>query len=249
MAIEIIALHCAVFAASLLQAASGIGFGVLAGPALLLVLNSGGAIQISILLSLLIALLLSPGLWGRVNRTVFRHLLVGTGLGIPLGLVVFMVTPILLLKTFAMIAVLFMLWVSMRSTGVRRAESVMTAGVEGVGIGTVSGLMGASLGMPGPVVAAWMTARQEKKQAIRATILVLFVPSYVGAFLVQQIAGVDEATLWLCLQLLPATLAGVLIGKQLDGRISDSVFRRVIKAVLLMTAMGLAIDITIRFSS
>lgn len=52
----------AVFGASALQSATGIGFGVIAGPVLLIVLNSRAAIQISIGLSLMIAAVLVPSL-------------------------------------------------------------------------------------------------------------------------------------------------------------------------------------------
>ena len=51
----LLAMHAAVFVASLLQAATGIGFGVIAGPIILLAMNSGSAVQVTILLSLMIA--------------------------------------------------------------------------------------------------------------------------------------------------------------------------------------------------
>ncbi len=60
---EILVLGIAVFGASALQSATGIGFGIIAGPALLIVLNDGSAIQVSVMLNLLIALLLAPTLW------------------------------------------------------------------------------------------------------------------------------------------------------------------------------------------
>ena len=55
MAQEFFLLNVAVLVASALQSATGIGFGVIAGPILLIVLNDGSAIQISIALNLLIA--------------------------------------------------------------------------------------------------------------------------------------------------------------------------------------------------
>ena len=66
----LIALHAAVFAAALLQAATGIGFGVIAGPIILMVMNSGAAVQVTILLSLLIAVVLAPSLYGQVHKKV-----------------------------------------------------------------------------------------------------------------------------------------------------------------------------------
>ncbi|MCH8244510.1 hypothetical protein IIB97_01325 [Patescibacteria group bacterium] len=57
---EFLILSIAIFAAATLQSATGIGFGVIAGPVLLVVLNDSAAIQVSIILNLLIAMLLAP---------------------------------------------------------------------------------------------------------------------------------------------------------------------------------------------
>lgn len=51
-------LSCTVFGASLLQAAAGIGYGVIAGPILLIVLNGSEAFEISTLHNLIIAIVL-----------------------------------------------------------------------------------------------------------------------------------------------------------------------------------------------
>ncbi len=59
---DFLVLNVAVFGASALQSATGIGFGVIAGPVLLVALNDGSAIQISIVLNLLIAAFLAPSL-------------------------------------------------------------------------------------------------------------------------------------------------------------------------------------------
>ena len=55
MATELLVLQVAVFGAALFQAATGTGFGVIAGPVILMALNDGSAIQVSIVLRLLIA--------------------------------------------------------------------------------------------------------------------------------------------------------------------------------------------------
>ena len=54
----LLALNLAVLLGALLQAASGIGFGVIAGPMILIALNDGSAIQVTSILSLLIAVVL-----------------------------------------------------------------------------------------------------------------------------------------------------------------------------------------------
>ncbi|MEM8812441.1 MAG: TSUP family transporter [Pseudomonadota bacterium] len=75
----------AVFAASMLQAVTGIGFGVIAGPILLAVIGSTDAIQVSIVLSLLIAVILAPNTVPKVSRDLLKPIFLGLCIGTPIG--------------------------------------------------------------------------------------------------------------------------------------------------------------------
>ena len=101
-------LHACVLLAALLQAATGIGFGVIAGPIVLLVLNDGSAVQMTILLSLLVSVLFVPSLYRKVDKKLLKRLLVGTFLGLPLGVYGFLQVSVDVLKLVAAIAVLVM---------------------------------------------------------------------------------------------------------------------------------------------
>lgn len=243
--------HIAVFAAALLQAATGIGFGVIAGPILLLVLNSASAIQVSIILSLVIALALAPSIFKLRDKPLFRLLVIGTGMGIPLGIVIFLHINIHALKILAGVSVAFM---ALTTAGVfkpqRGQPNDSYSNTTGVGYGIISGVMSSSLGMPGPVPAAWMITKSFTKGAIRATILLLFVPSYCAALIFQSVApGLgDDAIKW-SLELLPATVAGLLIGRVLEPRISERSFRAIVTIVLGCTAISLFIDVLTKVES
>lgn len=235
----------AVLLASLLQGATGIGFGVIAGPVLLYVLNSGSAIQVSIVLSLVIALLLAPTLVREVDRTVLKALLIGTCIGIPAGILVFVSVDIVMLKLLAGLAVAFM---ALTAGGAfehfRRVDDRPRRPQFVWGLGVLSGTMSSSLGMPGPVPAAWMVTRRYSKSVIRATILVMFIPSYAAALGFQALApGVSgEAVRW-SMQLLPATVAGVAAGRILERRINERTFKIVITIILACTSMLLLVDV------
>jgi uncharacterized membrane protein YfcA len=211
----LIALHVAVLAAALLQAATGIGFGVIAGPIILMVMNSGSAVQVTILLSLLIAVVLAPSLYRQVHK-----------------------------KLLAAVAVLLMalsvsglLELPLRKGETSRGEA------QNLAIGVLSGAMSASLAMPGPVAAARMSSLAFPKETIRATILVMFVFSYSAAFAFQVgLVGFSEAAWSLTMSLLPATLIGVLIGRLLVARISERAFRRLIVVVLVATSLSLFVN-------
>jgi uncharacterized membrane protein YfcA len=237
----LIAMHAAVFAASLLQAATGIGFGIIAGPIILMVMNSGSAVQVTILLSLLIAVILAPSLYRQVHKKVLGRLLLGTVVGVPLGIVVFLQVSLEILMLLAALSVLFMALSAsgLLSLPLRKGET-SRGEVQNLVIGVLSGVMSASLAMPGPVAAARMSSLAFPKETIRATILVMFVFSYSAAFASQAVlVGFSHATWTLTATLLPATLIGVLIGRLLVARISERAFRRLIIGVLVATSLSL----------
>lgn len=237
MELEIIALHAAVLGAALLQAATGIGFGVLAGPVVLLVMDSGAAVQVTILLSFLIALVLSPGLWRQIDRALLGRLILGTLAGLPVGIFIFLQVSVDWLKLLAALAVLFM---ALTAAGVLGGDGRRNAERKDLAVGVLSGAMSAGLAMPGPVVAAHMAARAQSKTQIRATVLALFIVSYAAAFGLQLLlAGTERQTLDLTATLLPATLAGVLLGRLLADRVGERLFRRLIVVLLAATALGL----------
>ncbi|MCZ6524024.1 MAG: sulfite exporter TauE/SafE family protein, partial [Alphaproteobacteria bacterium] len=239
----ILALHAAVLAAALFQAATGIGFGILAGPIILMVMNSGSAVQVTILLSLLIAVVLAPTLYRRADKNLLRRLLAGTLAGLPIGIVVFVQVSVDLLKLLAGLAVLFM---ALSATGLLRQEPLSGkargARVKDYGIGVLSGAMSASLAMPGPVAAAHMSSLAYAKDTIRATILVMFVFSYSAAIAFQAVlVGVSGETLSLAATLVPATLIGILLGRISVGWIGERGFRRLISIVLFATSISLLV--------
>ena len=234
---EILTLSFAVFAASALQSATGIGFGIIAGPVLLVVLNDSSAIQISIVLNLLIASLLAPSIRHEVHRVLLGKLLIGIGIGSPLGLLIFLSIDIDLLKAFASVIVFFTLIMVIRSKrmGAQEIEHLPDQ-TESVLVGAVAGIMGGSLAMPGPVPAAWMAAKGLDKNTVRATILMMFVFAYALALALQFVlAEISTDTLKICASLTPATIAGILVGKFLSKRISANIFSWLLILILAAT--------------
>ncbi|MEM7170368.1 MAG: sulfite exporter TauE/SafE family protein [Pseudomonadota bacterium] len=248
MSHDLIILNAAVFLASLLQAATGIGFGIFAGPILLLVLNDGAAVQISVILNLLIAVVLAPGLMKEVDRPLLGRLAVGSLVGLPIGLWIFLQVSVDVLKALAGLAVLFM---ALLASGLcnslfkkpNTSRNHKTGRALDGATGLVSGAMCGALAMPGPVVAARMVAMSRPKATTRATILALFVLSYGAALLLQAaMAGISQESLVLTLTLAPATILGVLAGRMTASRISEAVFRWTILLILVATAGGLLYD-------
>ncbi|MGI9204741.1 MAG: sulfite exporter TauE/SafE family protein [Woeseiaceae bacterium] len=242
---EFVLLIFAVFAAATLQAATGIGFGIIAGPLLLATLNDGSAIQISIILNLLIATLLVPSVRQHFDSTVLPKLVLGLLIGSPLGLAIFMVLDIVYLKAlaalFVLLALFFLLFGNRWNLSDVNQKLPVT---EKISIGTIAGIMGGSLAMPGPVPAAWMAARGFGKVVTRATILIMFIFAYVAALLLQAfIVGISKDTVLFSAELAIPTAVGILAGRYLSHRISEAAFRSIIIVVLIATAVTLLLNL------
>ena len=239
MDLDFLILNIAVFGAAALQSATGIGFGVIAGPVLLIALNDGSAIQISIVLNLLIASILAPSLWQQADRQLLGKLLIGLAIGSPVGLLIFLNMDIVFLKAFAGLAVAYTLFLILRTNrATSHAPTLATKSAERISIGALSGIMGASLAMPGPIPAAWMSARGFSRETIRATILVMFVFAYVVALALQfGFAGIGADTMRLSATLAPSTVVGILVGRSLVSRITEQTFHYLLVIILASTAI------------
>jgi len=238
---EFLALALAIFGASALQSATGIGFGIIAGPVLLIVLKDSSAIQISIVLNLLIALILTPSIRQEVNRPLLKQLLIGLAIGSPVGLLIYVSISIDWLKAFAGLIVLFTLIMVYRSKPSHsHPQEKALPKTKTIAVGIVAGIMGGSLAMPGPIPAAWMAANGIDKSSIRATILAMFVFAYTLALALQlSFAQINAETLQHCANLALPTIGGILLGRFLSHRISANLFRRLLMITLAATAFTL----------
>ena len=237
MELTFIVVNVAVLAASALQAATGIGFGIIAGPILLVVLNDGAAIQISILLNLIIAGMLTPLLWRSIDRVLLTRLVIGLLVASPLGVWLFLAMNVTWLKLLAAAAVVFTLVMTIRNHRRQRpAEPAHTSAIQQGSMGIVAGLMGGSLGIPGPVPAAWMSAKGYGKDIIRATILAMFVVSYTFALILQMtMATITVETFSSAATLAPATIIGIFTGRWLSRYLTEDTFRKILLIVLALT--------------
>ncbi|MFC6658913.1 TSUP family transporter [Roseibium salinum] len=170
----------AVFGASILQAATGIGYGVIAGPIFLVALNGTEALQISTLHNLLIAIILVPMLRGGVEKRILGFLAAGSIAGIAFGLFLQAELSVVALKLVAAAMVAFVA-LTLVSDMRRKSAAVSTFGEPGIevaSVGVLSGIMGGMLAMPGPLAATWMSIRSYEKASVRSTILAFFVFAY-----------------------------------------------------------------------
>ncbi len=239
-------LGLAVFGAAMLQAATGIGYGVIAGPIFLVVLNGTEAIQISAVHNLAIALVLVPGLRQGVQKPVLGWLTVGSIAGIAVGLGLQSAMSVVALKLIAAAMVTFVAFTLVADMRRARGHAPVSppAVPEIISVGTVAGIMGGMLAMPGPLAATWMSIRAFDKAAVRATILAFFVFAYGANVLTYAlVSGFAGTTLKLAAWLAPALALGVAAGAGVSGRLSEALFRKVLLGVLTATTAMLLLSL------
>ena len=238
-----IALQIAAFIAALFQSAVGIGFGMVAGPVVLIVLNDPAAVVISTLLSWLIALALLPSLRRGTDWPMFWRLSVGAVLGLPFGLALLGASSVASLKLIAAVVI----------GGLTAAMIFGLPGMRTPGrtldylFGILAGTFGGCLAIPGPPASLRMAGLGYPKATIRATMVTFFCLVWPAIFTGQwAVIGVGSDTLWNALVLVPGVLAGVLAGNWAAGHVSERVFRNLVLAFLCATSVSLFADAVLR---
>ena len=232
-----LALHFATFCAAALQTIIGIGFGVVAGPALMLAMQDVSAVQVSVLLSFLVAAALCRSSFRQADRIVFRDFLAGALPGVLLGALACFLFAFGLLKTLAGATVLAMLVLTFLEPRRARKRDSRSGRLLA---GSACGFLTTLLAMPGPPLAAYLLFARIDIAKVRATTLAMFMFAYPAAFAAQALAvGIGEATFPTAATLAPAALLGVLCGTLLVKRVSERLFRQVVRVVLLIAGSAL----------
>ena len=228
--------------AATLQSATGFGFGLIAVPVFLLILDSREAIQIVMIVILCMSFLDWIKLRGQASADLLKCLCIGSLMGFPFGIYIYHQVDLPLLKMIIAAIILFfslhnlvrllrgMLHEDQQSHKHNRWTTIFT--------GYISGIMSTCLAMPGPAVMLYLVHQKLDKTRIRATILTFFIFSYAGAILLQSLVVGISASTWLTsLTLAPVGLLGVLGGHYLAGKINQRLFQLVVLSTLILTAL------------
>jgi uncharacterized membrane protein YfcA len=108
--------------------------------------------------------------------------------------------------------------------------------------GSASGALSTSTALAGPPIVLLLASRGVPKRPFRATSALYFLVAGVVAFVVLAFGGsVDGGMLPLAAVLVPAAVAGKVLGASFVGRISERAFRAASLATVVLTgALGVA---------
>ncbi|WP_113927323.1 sulfite exporter TauE/SafE family protein [Bacillus sp. P14.5] len=227
---EIITFIIIILAASVLQTSTGFGFSILATPFLLLIFSPAEAIQINLLLSFFISSALIMKIRRDVDFGILKRFVAGSIIGLPIGIMIFMLLEIEKLKLGVSIVILVLTFML-----IIRFRMVQNKGKD-VLVGGLSGLLTTSIGMPGPPLLLYFSGTETKKETLRGTTLAFYLFIYLGSLVFQIIFAGTSSTVWISsLWALPLVFAGLYIGQLLFKAINQKVFRIFTYLILLFT--------------
>jgi uncharacterized protein len=239
-----IVLAATTFGSALLYAISGFGFAVLAAPLFLLFLEPGRAIQLVIIISTLLSIIVLRGLLPAIAPWLLLRLVLGSLVGIPLGLVAFRHADPILVRAAAgamIFGFAILMAVSRRRSGqpgqgAHWTAFAMSPGLD-LAVGAVSGFASALVGQPGPPVLIYLLLAGAAVRTVRATLLAFFALSY-GVTLASHAATIGiPASTWVAAgMLIPFAFLGGLAGRPIGDRLGAEAFAML--AIALLAAAG-----------
>lgn len=223
-----------VLVAAFLQTSTGFGFSLISVPFLITMFVPRDAIQVSLILSLAISLVMLRSTTDEVDTALLRRWIWSALAGLPIGIVLFLVLPLLWLKLVLIalvgVAMVFLtLRLRLRRTPRRDALS-----------GFASGALTASVGLPGPPLLVYTSSVDLEKSVIRSTTLTFYTVVY-GFGIVSQLVtqGISVSVLIAAGLLLAPLLLGVGAGRIVFPFLSQRIFKWLLYAILLGTELYL----------
>ena len=220
--------------ASIAQSVTAFGFALISVPCLVLVLDVKDTVVVVSLLALYSEVLLAYRVWDHVRWPTVGTLMVGSWLGMPLGLLLLLRVPEDALRLIVGLAVVVL--AGALAAGLRiTARGLRTE----FAVGAMSGVLQTSTSMSGPPVVSYLVGRGDHRDAFRGGMGVYLLTGSMAAVTIFAIAGViSREALLLSLIGLPAVVAGNVAGTWLVSRIDAGLFRRIVIALLLATALS-----------
>ncbi len=239
-------LAIATFFASSVQSATGFGFALIVVPAFLILLNSADAIQIVIIISVV----MSCAHWLKLRHLtpypLLKWLIIGGVVGFPSGIAIYKTVD---LNAIKMAVAAFIILISLQNGwNLFRKNNQHEAKTDNKGIlaavGVVSGILGAAMAMPGPILMLYLSRTSLRKNEIRAAMMTFFVFAYSGALIMQvSVVGIETDTWITSAILLPAALIGVYAGHLVSNKINDKLFKGLVLIILILTGIFMILNL------
>ncbi len=217
---------------------AGFAFGLVAAAIWLYVLTPIQTTTLIVLYGLLVQGYAVWKLRRNINVGRLAPLIIGSAIGVPLGILVLRWVPPGTLRTaIGLLLIVFSLYNLVRPAlpSAKQASRLADAGA-----GFVNGLVGGATGLAGIVVVIWSSlrgwSRDEQRAAFQPTGVATFFITLIG---LGGIGAINTASLQLFAIGLPALAIGTWAGWQLYGKLDERKFRVAVLVLLLLSGVAL----------
>jgi hypothetical protein len=223
-----------VFHAAIVRGYSGFGFSLLAITALSLLYPPAVIIPSVFLLEIAASLHLLPGLWRDIHWRSLIPLVIGTGIGTPIGLTFLTsvpAAPMQIALGLFVLAVTCLLWTAF-------VLKTMPGKIASTAAGLAAGVANGAFGIGGPPVILFYFASPAGNIVGRATLVAYFLlTDAIGLAFLARENLMTIGSLFRTLIFLPALLAGVWLGARSFRNANPVVFRKWVLAILAVLAI------------
>lgn len=213
------------FVATLIRSTFGFGESLVAVPLLILFIPVEVAVPLSVLMSVLIALVVVVQDHAHIHVSSAKWLIIFAVLGIPIGILILLYADELWLKIgLGMLIISYSLYALLAQKGLKLESDNK---VLLFACGFLSGIFGGAYGVNGPPLVVYGNIRGWGAKDFRATLQAYFLPASLLGIIGYFVKGLVTMEVFryflLCI---PAIIPAVFIGRHLNRKLGDDTFFR-----------------------
>jgi len=229
------------FIASVIRSTFGFGESLVGVPLLLLCMPIETAVPLSVLISVVIALLVVVQDHAKIHLSSAKWLIVFAMLGIPIGLIILVYGDPLLVKTVLGFLIILYALYSLVGKGSFRLSADHKGWLFACGF--LSGVFGGAYGLNGPPLVIYGNMRRWSATHFRATLQAYFLPASLLGIIGYFVKGlVTREVMIYFLVSLPAVIPAVFLGRYLNHKLRDDTFFKYVYVGLIVIGLVLIFD-------
>ncbi|MBG6236261.1 putative membrane protein YfcA [Pedobacter sp. CAN_A7] len=229
------------FLATLVRSTFGFGESLIAVPLFILFVPIDTAVPLSVLISILVALVVVIQDHSQIHFNSAKWLIIFAILGIPLGLLILIYGNEFWVKIgLGLLIILYALYAIFGKNSLSlKTDSKLWLFV----CGFVSGVLGGAYGVNGPPLVVYGNMRNWSAKHFRATLQAYFLPaSFIGAIGYFAKGLITLEVLKYFLISLPAVFPAIFLGRYLNHKINDSSFFKYVYVGLIAIGAFLIVN-------
>ncbi len=226
------------FVAALVKGSTGFGFGLLAIPLLVLMLDAKLVVAIAVPIQIVIDALILSRVWQHIEIKKVAPIVLAGAVGIPLGTFIILTISSDTLRLFVLSVVMVSSLLMITGYTVRISRERLASAITGL----AAGALYSSTGISGPPMVLFMLNQKWSRETFRSTLSVASICLETLTVISFAASGVINArSLGLDLVLLPVVLFSFYLATKLLARINPTIFRKLaIYLVLIAGIVGVA---------